>query len=253
MPCATQLDASALTGFHRVLVRIALCVVLAHCLAMLCKYGFGRDMVYGIVPLFDMYEEKNVPTYFSSVNLLLTSALLLLIRMIAKRSGDPNWRAWTILGGIFLLLSIDEFADLRILLSNAVKFVLADPHYIKNVPLLSVAWTLPALVLVGGLGIYLIPFLVRLDRFYSANFIAAGAIYVFAAVGLETFQGNISEASGGVRTLGFTLLVTLEESLEMFSILYFQFILLKYLERLPLPDLVYPGGLASTTAGASAI
>lgn len=232
MSYAVELDSSAVKGIRRTMVLVATAVIAAHCIAMWCKYGLGHDVVYGLVPMFDLYEERNIPTYFSSLNLLLTAALLWVISIWTKRAGDRRQAAaWSILSATFLLLSIDEFADLRILLSGALKSILADPQYLRDIPALSVAWTLPALVIVGTMGLLFIPFLTRLKKVYSLNFILAGAVFVFAATGIENLQGHLSIASGGVRTFQFMVLVTIEESLEIFSILYFQLYLLKYLDE----------------------
>ncbi len=66
---------------HLALWIIAGMLLLAHGLAMALKYGLGHDIALGIVPLFDFYEERNIPTYFSSINLLLTSACIFLIAL----------------------------------------------------------------------------------------------------------------------------------------------------------------------------
>ena len=196
---------------------------------MVLKYVAGNDMAFGLVPLFDFYEEYNAPTYFSSLNLLLTAALLYAIARLRSRADKRQGTAWRILAGGFLFMSIDEFADLRMILSKVAKSVAGAQ--LESVPLLTVAWTVPVALLLVVLAVYFIPFLLRLKPVYMINFALAGAAFVFAAIGFETIEGSHVALTHGVRDVTFMLLVTAEETLEIFSILYFQYFLLRYLNQ----------------------
>jgi len=220
---------SDLYGVHRKLLWMALLLVLAHCAAMAMKYYAGNDVVFGLVPLFDFYEERNVPTYASSLNLLLTSALLFTIARLAREAGHPHVQAWRILAAGFLFMSVDEFADLRHILSKMIKAVAGAP--LEAVPLLSVAWTVPVAAIVIVVALYMLPFLLRLKKVYTVNFALAGAAFVFAAIGFETIEGYHVIKTHGVRDVAFMLMVTAEETLEIFSVLYFQYFLLRYINE----------------------
>lgn len=220
---------SDLYGLHHKIVLLAFLLLLAHCGAMALKYYAGNDMAFGLVPLFDFYEEHNVPTYFSSLNLLLTSCLLFATARLARAAGHKDVLAWRILAAGFLFMSVDEFADLRIILSKMVK-ALAGARF-EAVPVLSVAWTIPVAAIVVAVAIYMIPFLLRLKKVYMINFALAGAAFVFAAIGFETIEGHHVALTGGVRDVAFMLMVTAEESMEIFSIIYFQYFLLRYLNE----------------------
>lgn len=220
-----------LFGLHRKLLGMAALLFLAHCAAMGLKYYAGNDIAFGLVPLFDFYEERNIPTYFSSLNLLLTSALLFAIAYLA-RQGEQGKRqavAWRVLAAGFLFMAVDEFADLRQILSRMVKA--ASGGSFEGVPLLTVAWTVPVAALLVVLAFYFVPFLLRLKKVYMINFALAGAAFVFAAIGFETIEGNHMAQTHGVRDVAFMLMVTAEETLEIFSILYFQYFLLRYLNE----------------------
>lgn len=220
---------SDLYGFHRKLLGAGCLLVLAHCMAMGLKYYAGNDIAFGLVPLFDFYEEGNVPTYASSLNLLLTSGLLFVIARLAREAGHRDVVAWRVLAAGFLFMSVDEFADLRQILSKMVKAG-AGAHF-EAVPLLSVAWTVPVAFIVIALAFYMLPFLLRLKKTYMLNFGLAGAAFVFAAIGFETMEGNHVVLTHGVRDITFMLMVTAEETMEIFSILYFQYFLLRYINE----------------------
>ena len=227
----TVVGPADLYRIHRKLIGLALLLMLAHCGAMALKYYAGNDIAFGLVPLFDFYEEHNAPTYFSAFNLLLTAALLFTIARLARTDGQGKHqaRAWSILAGGFMFMSVDEFADLRHILATAVKAVSGSKF--ESVPLLTVAWTVPIAVILVVLAIYFIPFLLRLKKVYTINFALAGAAFVFAAMGFETIEGAHVVQTKGVRDLAFMLMVTLEETMEIFSILYFQYFLLRYINE----------------------
>lgn len=223
------LGPAQLYRIHRKLVAVALLLVLAHCGAMVLKYVAGNDIAFGLVPLFDLYEEHNAPTYFSSLNLLLTSALLFTIARLEIANGGKQGHAWRILAAGFLFMSVDEFADLRHILAGAVKAVSGAGF--EAVPMLTVAWTVPIAALLVVLAIYFIPFLLRLKKVYMIHFALAGAAFVFAAMGFETIEGHHVVLTKGVRDVAFMVMVTLEETMEIFSILYFQYFLLRYINE----------------------
>ncbi len=68
------LDPKKLTRF---LCAIALLVLVAHVIALIMTHVYGHDVVYGLVPLFDIALEQNVPTYFSTLLLLFNGTLFL--------------------------------------------------------------------------------------------------------------------------------------------------------------------------------
>lgn len=213
---------------HRRIFLIGCAVLAAHCLAMLTKYGFGRDYVFGLVPLFDFYEEHNIPTYFSSFNLLLTAGMLYLIAELVSRTSRKLAVPWRVLCAGFIFMSIDEFCDARMVLSKVSQSLLNSQN-LGVVPYLSVAWTIPITAIIVFLSIYFVPFLLRLRKVYLINFALAGGMFVFASIGMETVQGFHSIAMNGVRDFTFMLYVTIEESTEIFSIIYFQYYLIAYL------------------------
>lgn len=54
---------------------------------------------------------------------------------------------------------------------------------------------------------------------------------MFAAIGFETIEGHHVLLTHGVRELAFMWMVTAQESLEIFSVLYFQYFLVSYINE----------------------
>lgn len=59
----------------RTLAVTALILVLAHITGQVTKYVWEHDTAYGLIRLFDLDNENNIPSYFSA-SLLLVAALL---------------------------------------------------------------------------------------------------------------------------------------------------------------------------------
>lgn len=89
---------------------------------------------------------------------------------------------------------------------------------------------LAALVLVGGFGLAMVPFLLSLPRRSAALFIASGALFVGGALGLEMASGYVITARGEEAPL-VALLAICEETLEMLGLALFTGALCDHLAR----------------------
>lgn len=205
--------------------------VIAHLSVMFLKFGLGNDIALGLVPMFDFYEESNAPTYFSSIVLFATALLLYFNSTIVKQTDRLFIGGWRTLTFGFLFLSLDEVANARMLFSNFIKHLTQEDNFADSIPLMAVEWTIPIIVILLALAIYFVPFLLSLKNKYKIHFILAGICYVFAAVVLENIEGHHLDTTGGKRDLLFTFYVTIEETLEIASILYFQYFLMQYIEE----------------------
>lgn len=196
-------------------------LILANLLGIFSTIHLGHDYIYGIIPLFDFNTEKNIPTLFSTIMLLICSGLNGLIALKnskVKISPGP----WIGLSLIFLFLSIDELNGIheRFSAPSSWAFEASGPLYY--------AWVAPyGLALIVFILVYS-RFLLHLPRNIMLLFLASGAIFVSGALGFEMLGGNFAEASG-TNNLTYCLYYTTEESLEMLGIALFLFTLLTYI------------------------
>ena len=166
----------------------------------------GHDTFYGLAALFELDNENNIPTWYSSV-LLLLSAVLLALTAHAQPAASPWTRYWWGLSLIFLLLSVDEAASLHEKFNRPVRELLdmgASVHF---------AWVVPAslmlLVLVMGYARWLFSLPPR-----SRNLaLISASLYVGGAVGFELVGGLLTDRIAG--GFGYLLVSTVEETLEM--------------------------------------
>lgn len=161
-----------------------------------------------------MDEENNIPTWFSSANLMLAGAMTLLLAA-GKWQQRDRWRMhWALLGSGFLLLSMDEMAGLHESL-NAVT---------------EASWAIYALPLVLVLALVLLRFLYNLPGRTAVIFILSGVIFLGGAVGVELYTEPYLY-NDELNTLAYNLWTPVEEGMEMYGVILFQYALLDYMTR----------------------
>lgn len=97
-----------------VLGTVVIGLAAAHALVHLLRYLFGlshgEEEMFGLLRLFDMGSEANLPTYVSALNLLFAGGLgALIARYESRCQRKQNWHWWGLAIG-FRLMSVDEAA-----------------------------------------------------------------------------------------------------------------------------------------------
>lgn len=176
-----------------------------------------RNLVY----LFALDQEKDFPTFFSSLILLISSFLLALIAICKKKGGDRYHPSWSGLSVIFLYLSMDETIELHERLSPIFKAIF------NTSGLLTYAWVIPYGVFLVIFMIAYFKFTMNLPSLTRKRFVLAGAIYVFGAVVVDMLGGHYRETYGN--GVVYHLYTTMEEVLEMGGIVLFIHALMEYM------------------------
>ena len=161
------------------------------------------ELEWLFLQLFDLDEENNLPTWFSSF-LLLNNAFFL--GLVARSNQIQDKLYWRIMSVGFLVLAIDEVAGM---------------HETFN-SLIEINWAIPGAILVLLLAVAFIPFLLRLRRGLAGLFILSGVVFVSGAIIVELLSENMDSDS-----LAYMLAVALEEGLEMLGAWLFLRTLLK--------------------------
>lgn len=212
----------ALHHVQRWVVLVVVTLVLAHTITQIGKHALGYPSIFGLVPLFDLDSEGNLPTWFASL-LLLTCALLLAVIASAERTPTGRWAGhWRGLAGVFLILSADEVSQLHGLLTQPVRWALGISDGV-----LYFAWPVPVAGALLLLGAAYLPFFRALPAPTRRGFLAGGLLYVGGALGME-LPGGWWYAERG-QTAGYTVMVTVEEVLEFAGSVVFLGTLVRYL------------------------
>lgn len=204
---------------------------------------FSNEEVIGLIRLFDMGQEANLPTYWSALALLAAGILLLLIARAARRLERPFVRHWTLLGLGFIYLSVDEAAQLHegvVALAWLHFFEPGDGiwHYV---------WIIPAIAAVSVVLLAYIPFLLHLPRRYAAMFIMAAALFLGGSIGMEMVEATL-DFRGRASLMHVSRLV--EETLEIAGVTWFVYALLTYASDRRLgTTIAYGGRLPAPSAG----
>lgn len=178
----------------------------------------------GFVPLFDVDHEKNIPTFFSVVLLLIAALLLAVITRLKQNQSAPHASKWAILTAGFMLMAFDEAFQAHENLVAPVKALLGN----GNLGIFYFAWVIPGIAVVVTLGIFFLRFLLYLPASTRIRFIVAGLLYVGGAIGFELIGGRYAELHSEL-TLTYNMIATVEESLEMTGVIVFIWALLMYI------------------------
>ena len=193
-----------------------------NCGVLLAK-DLGYEHLWGLVPLFDVDQENNIPTFFSTLLAIVASALLLAISLARKQMSRP-WRLWASLSVLFLLVAIDEFIGIHEQLSQPVRELLDAKG------LLYFAWIIPYAFLVMMLaGIYG-RFVFEMPIHIRNGVLLSATVFLAGALGFEMLSGMLFEYSNQTKTLLYGALSTIRESLEIAGMILFIHTLLRYIE-----------------------
>lgn len=182
--------------------------------------------------LFDLNGEQNLPTWFSTINLLTCSLLTLAVGIAKRKSKERFVVRWFVLAAVFYFLGFDEAFAIHEELNAPLRSALGlgghqlVPDYTS---LFYYAWVIPYGVLTLIMGLIYIPFLMDLPAKTRTRFLIAGGIYVAGALILELVEGVIQ--SIGAPRLVYIFLYIIEEALEMFGIIYFINALLDHMRQ----------------------
>src|SRR5829696_4320571 len=94
----------------RAIIIAVLLITLASFVARVALYMWGVEGYLQPLRIFDVGEERSIPTWFEALQFLLCSILLAVIAVSKKRRSDRYSLHWSFLSIIFLLLSLDEVA-----------------------------------------------------------------------------------------------------------------------------------------------
>lgn len=200
---------------------IAFLLVLFSIVGQFSKLMLGH--VTALVPLFYVDIEQNVPTYFSVMLILFAAILLAVIAMLTRKQKMPHQSKWLVLSCGFLLMAIDEAFQFHERLNIPIGSLLGN----GSLGIFYFPWVIPGIVLVFVLGLYFMRFLFHLPAVTKFRFLLSAILYIGGAIGVELIGSHHAELYGYENWM-YTMIVTLEESLEMAGLIVFLSVLLKY-------------------------
>ena len=195
------------------LIGVSSALVLLHILGQVSRLAFGHGQLFGLVALFSLEEETNVPSFWSSFLWLIAALTAGATAYLSRNAARRDWPHWTGLAAIFYLFAMDETIQFHERLGGLfAKLLRLQGLHASGI--LYYVWIVPALLFAGVVFFAYARFLLKLPRGVMLLFVAAGVIFITGSVGFELLEGPIDEA-GGYMNLLYTTYVTCEEAFEM--------------------------------------
>jgi hypothetical protein len=187
------------------------------------RFAFNRDHVFGLVRLFDLDAEANLPTWFSSASMLAAACLAWMIASARRGAGGRDRRYWLGIAAMFVYLSADEGARIHEMLSFVKRADMLPA-------LLYYSWVLFGIVAVLLVGAIYLRFVLRLAPAIRLLFVLSAALFVGGSLGLEMVEAQYA-AQYGTRTVTYAFLAVVEEVMEMCGLSLFVYALARQLAR----------------------
>lgn len=192
---------------------------------LLVVWSYLGDWRFPARDKFYLDAENNLPTVFSTLVLLLAALLLAWISRIKRHARDPFAWHWIGLAIVFMALTVDESASLHELLIHPLRTAYGTTGWLRF------PWVIAGGAFVVVFAIAYLRFLAHLPKATRRAFLAAGALYVGGAVGMEMVGGQVfmEEGTPGRTLVPYMIAMTLEECAEIAGATLFIFGLLRYL------------------------
>ncbi|MEP7272398.1 MAG: multidrug transporter [Acidobacteriota bacterium] len=216
-----SLSASSIT---RVLGTVAGVLVLISTVGQLTAYLTGHNHIHGLVPLFYVDAELNIPTFFSTLLLLIASLLLTVITLLERNLAAARVWQWALLAAGFLLMTADEAFSIHEALMVPTRDLLGEGVFRA----FYFPWIVPAGVMILVLAPLFFKFLWHLPRRTRVIFLTAAVLFVGGSLGFELIGGRYARLHG-LNNLTYSMIAGCEECLEMAGVIVFIRGLLLYL------------------------
>jgi hypothetical protein len=221
----------------RILVVTVLLITLASLAVRFLQYVEYGPVSSAVRALVDVGEEDNLPTWYSAVQLQLSSILLATIAIAKRRHRDGYALHWAILSSIFLYLSLDEVASQHEELSHGVIPSLGRDLLDLDSGFFYQFWVVPGTIFTLVFLLAYLRFLAHLPRDTRRLFVLAGILFVLGALGAEMLSARVISSYemegwanvGGLPKITVGILGSLEELFEMLGIVVFIYALLSYM------------------------
>ena len=222
----------------RAIIIAVLFITLAGLAARVAMYIWGEEGYLQPLRIFDVGEERSIPTWFESIQFLLCSILIAVIGVAKKQRNDRYSLHWSVLSIILLLLSLDEVASIHEAIGQQSERLLHSITGLTPSGAISFFWVVPGAIFALIVLLAYLRFLADLPRGTRRSFLFAGALFVLGALGLEMLSAQVSSSSEGIGNFfGMSALPQImiglqtcaEEMFEMLGLTAFVYALLAYI------------------------
>lgn len=202
-----------------ILCSIVLFITLLSLLSVILRHNWG---IISGGRLFYMDEEANLPTWYSFIALLYSSLLAWLIAHCINKIRAPFAKTWTLLGCALFFMSMDEFMQIHEAYMRLLRKIDLLNEFGYN------AWLVIGIALVAIVAPFMARMWWHLPARFKLVFFCSTLIFFGGSIIVEFIANNYAEKMGE-SSLGYTLLIHVEEIMEMAGIVILINGLMKYL------------------------
>ena len=182
----------------RAMIIAVLLITLVSFVARVAMYMWGQEGYLQALRIFDVGEERSMPTWFESIQFLLCSMLLAVVALAKKRRSDRYILHWSFLSIIFLVLSLDEVASIHEAIGAQSEHLLHNTTGFTPSGAISFFWVVPGAIFVFIVLLAYLRFLAHLPQTTRRLFLFSGALFVLGALGMEMLTAQVVSSSGGI-------------------------------------------------------
>jgi hypothetical protein len=210
------------TRLIRQFLWITVALIILSTIGQIARHIYQRNNLLGLVDLFYVDAEANIPTAYSTFAWLLCSAAAAMIALIKQQTGDRNAKHWRGFALVFAYLTLDEIAAIHELFSQLRRVLPVSG-------ILHFAWIIPGAIFFLIFAVSSFKFLYTLPLKTRNLLMLAGGVFITGAIGMEMIGGWYASTFNSQSDLPFALITTVEEALEMSGVLVLLYALLSYL------------------------
>lgn len=182
----------------------------------------GTETVLKDLRHFALDAERSLPSWYENLSMGASAVLLAIVAKLAIENDRQNRVQWWLLAIVFALMSIDAAASFHEISVRPLRegFGLSGIFYYS--------WVVLAAPIVALLGIYFIPFLLRIPRQTAIGFVLAGTVFVGGALGTELICGYLATTTG-IESPQYKAVAALQECMEATGMTIFIVTILRHL------------------------
>ena len=203
---------------------VALVLIFIHINILVIYFLVDDPDKFDFIRMFDLDMERNVPTLFSSAIILISAFLFYLLSKSPSEQEKGARPYWLGLSFVFTFLAFDESAKIHEQLGDFTE------RFVEATGYLHYPWVISYSILIVILGLFYMRFFWKMESKVFWSFMGAAVMFLSGAIGFELLGANESSIHS-TDTILYSVYYTIEETLEMFGVIYLIWILLNLLEN----------------------
>jgi uncharacterized membrane protein YhaH (DUF805 family) len=192
------------------------------------RFYLDLPTVFGLVRLFYVDLENNLPTWYQTMALAFAAVLLAWLALAARRMRAPFSGHWLALFLLFVFLSLDEAASIHEATIEPLQRITGRPGGVWQP-----TWVFVGIALVTAVAVAFLRFFLHLPRSERRQVAWAAALFVLGAIGTEMATAALFTTSDPTykASVTYAVFAHIEELLEMLGVVVFIDFLLRRLSR----------------------